>query len=111
MEFLPALIVAHIVGDFLLQNDWMQAKSRSSFACLIHVLAYSIPFWAVCALGFPALAALAILVQHFIQDRFSLHLRWMRLIGQTPPDRWPPGPLFVDQAWHIASIAAISLLA
>ena len=38
------LIIAHLVGDFLLQNDWMQAKSRSSSVCTAHVACYSIPF-------------------------------------------------------------------
>lgn len=33
---LAKLFIAHLVGDFLLQNHWMQAKSKSSFVCSVH---------------------------------------------------------------------------
>jgi hypothetical protein len=102
------LITAHLIGDFILQNNWMQAKSRSSWVCTVHVGAYALPFvplvlWA----GLPVWALLAILAQHWLQDRFALHLRWMRFYRQTPPDVWPVGPLCVDQAWHIACLGVI----
>jgi len=38
-------IVAHLVGDFILQSDWMaREKFRSSLACLVHVVFYTLPF-------------------------------------------------------------------
>lgn len=106
---LESLIVCHLIGDFLLQNDWMQTKSRSSLVCTAHVAAYSLPFFALvtwAALPFWALAA--ILAQHWFQDRFALHLKWMRIYRQTTPDRWPVGPLCMDQAWHIAFLGLVA---
>lgn len=102
------LIVAHAFGDFPLQNDWMQAKSRDSFVCSVHVLAYSLPFLAlVLFAGLPVWAFLAILGQHWCQDRYALHLKWMKFYRQTTPDKWPVGPLCMDQAWHIAFLGLV----
>jgi hypothetical protein len=34
-------ILAHFIGDYLLQNDWMaQNKKKSNLACTIHVGLY-----------------------------------------------------------------------
>ena len=106
---LSLLIIAHLIGDLLLQNDWMQAKSRSHLHCLAHVALYATPFALLIALGLPVWAFAVIVVQHYAQDRWALHLRWSRLIGHTPPDRWPIGPFVVDQAWHLAVIGGVSL--
>jgi hypothetical protein len=94
-----------LVGDFLLQNDWMQRKSSSSFVCTIHVLVYGLP------LSFVATGLMLpfILIEHWIQDRFTLHLRWMSLFRQTTPDKWPVGPLCIDQTFHILFIALFYL--
>ncbi len=106
------LVIAHLVGDFILQNEAMQRKSSSSLVCTKHVVAYSLPFlplWV--AYLVPTWLIVAILVQHWCQDRWALHLRWMKWYRQTPPDRWPVGPLCVDQAWHIACIGIFSWVA
>lgn len=102
------LIAAHAFGDFPLQNHWMQTKSKNSWACTVHVAAYSLPFLAlVLWAGLPLWAFAAIITQHWLQDRFALHLKWMKLYRQTPPEMWPVGPLCMDQAWHIAFIGLI----
>ena len=107
---IPQLIIAHLIGDFLLQNHWMQAKSQNSLVCTAHVACYSIPFVALVIAGvLPIWALLAILAQHWAQDRFALHLKWMSAYKQTPPDKWPVGPLCVDQSWHLAFIGAVTL--
>lgn len=108
---LAQLVCAHLFGDFVLQNNWMQAKSRSSFVCTVHVFLYAVPFLFVLAQGrLPVWCLLAILIQHWFQDRFSLHLKWMNFHRQTSPDKWPTGPLCVDQAMHISFIWLVWLL-
>lgn len=110
LSVLPYLMVAHLVGDFLLQNHWMQAKSKNSLVCSVHVAAYSLPFWFLAWRGMiPAWAVGAILAEHWIQDRFGLHLRWMKFYRQSPPELWPVGPLCIDQAMHMAFVGAIAL--
>jgi hypothetical protein len=67
-------IVAHLVGDYILQSDWMaNEKTKRSVAALAHVLCYSLPF-----LFFrPSLAAWAFIgVTHFVIDRWRL-ARWV----------------------------------
>lgn len=103
------LLVCHVIGDFLLQNDWMQEKSRNSFVCLVHVLCYLIPFTAfTLAGGMPWAGLAAIGAMHYLQDRYALHLFWMALYKQTMPDKWPLGPFVMDQAWHIAQLAFVA---
>ena len=38
-------IIAHFVGDYILQSDWMvREKGRRWLANLVHVLFYTLPF-------------------------------------------------------------------
>lgn len=105
------LIAAHCFGDGPLQNHWMQTKSKSSWVCSVHVACYSLPFLVlVMCVGLPLWAFIAIIVQHWLQDRFALHLKWMRLYRQTPPELWPVGPLYMDQTWHVAFLGLVALL-
>lgn len=105
---LAFLIAAHVIGDFLLQNHWMQAKSRNSWVCTVHVLAYSLPFCGLALAGrLPVWALCFILIQHWLQDRFSLHMKWMKIYRQSPVELWPVGPLCIDQSMHVAFIALV----
>lgn len=63
-------LVAHLIGDYLVQSDWMAQHKTSRFlpaAC--HALAYSLVF-----IYFrPSIAAwLVILITHFFIDRYRL---------------------------------------
>jgi hypothetical protein len=63
-------LLAHAVGDYVLQSDWMaNEKTKRSTAALAHVLAYSLPFLFLR----PSLAALAVMAgTHFVIDRWRL---------------------------------------
>lgn len=104
---LAHLICAHLTGDFLLQNHWMQRKTESSWVCTVHVAFYLIPFLFM-RLGLWVLLAIA--VEHWLQDRFGLARRWMVVYRQTPPELWPVGPLCMDQAMHIWFIWLVSMI-
>jgi len=97
-------LIAHLIGDFLLQNDWMQAKTRSWPHACIHVAYYMVPFL-FC--GLPWLAFALIAGEHLVQDRYRLGGVWSRLMRQTPPEKWPQGALWVDQALHAAWMAGV----
>ena len=63
-------VFAHMVGDYLLQSDWMAAeKTKKSVAALAHVVTYTIPFLFVTQ-SWKALLAIA--GTHFLIDRFRL---------------------------------------
>lgn len=99
--------VAHLTGDFILQNDWMvRNKKVRSFACLVHVLVYLLPFlisrlqwWQIVLIG----------VQHFAQDRTGFVQWWMGVWKRPPPDKCKELPLYVDQAFHLPWIEMVIL--
>jgi hypothetical protein len=63
-------LVAHAVGDYLLQSDWMaQEKTKRTVAALAHVATYGLPF---ILLGASAWALMAIIASHFVIDRWRL---------------------------------------
>jgi hypothetical protein len=101
--------IAHVIGDFILQNEWMVAsKKTKSTVCLVHVLVYLVPFlltglrwWQILLIG----------VQHFIQDRTEFVFWWMRVWKKVNAEKWDELALFVDQAFHLMWIEVIILLA
>jgi hypothetical protein len=63
-------ILAHLIGDYVLQSDWMaNEKTKQSFAAVVHALCYSLPF----LLFRPSWQAwTVIVVTHFAIDRWRL---------------------------------------
>lgn len=67
-------IVAHLIGDYLLQSHWMATeKTKQSFAAAVHAVTYTLPFLFITQ----SPSAIAIIVgTHFLIDRFRL-ARWV----------------------------------
>ena len=63
-------IVAHLVGDYILQSHWMATeKTKQNFAAAIHAVCYTLPFLFITQ----SLAALAVICgTHFVIDRWRL---------------------------------------
>lgn len=102
------ILSAHLCGDFLLQNHWMQQKSKDSTVCLLHVITYMFPWVALLLMGIcPEWIFVAVMAEHFLQDRFQLHVKWMQWYGHTNAHTWPMGPLCVDQAMHLTFIGVL----
>jgi len=71
-------LLAHLVGDFVLQSDWMaKEKTKNTLAMLAHVGCYILPFLLLTT-NFAALAVIA--GTHFVIDRFRLarYVVWAR---------------------------------
>ncbi|MEY9506938.1 hypothetical protein ABIE87_006496 [Bradyrhizobium diazoefficiens] len=67
-------ILAHLVGDYLLQSHWMaQNKAKQSLAAGIHAVSYTVPFLLL-SQNWKAIAFICI--THFLIDRFRL-ARWV----------------------------------
>jgi len=95
-------ILAHFIGDFLLQNDWMaRRKKNSSLICTIHVAIYIIPFLFVEA---SYLQTLLIFSQHWIQDRTEFvnwYCRKLKIFqGELNQQVLPWGHFIIDQIFH-----------
>lgn len=101
--------VAHMVGDFILQNDWMaRNKKLNPIACAVHSVVYLMPFllthlqwWQLILIG----------LQHFAQDHTEFVFWWMRDVKRVPQEQWGLIPLWVDQSLHILWIQIVLLLA
>lgn len=109
MDTLLLALIGHLVGDYIAQNDWMALnKKTSSWHCFVHCV-----IWTTCVCAFGQLALLAwipLFVMHFIQDRTSIVVRWMRFIGQEKFMGPPCGPwsvIVVDNVWHVLQILLV----
>ena len=121
-------IVGHLVGDYLLQNDWMalnkKRKGWDGFVpCSFHAFFWTLAvclfsgWWNLEVWGFLFFA-------HFFQDRTKVVGWWMQKIGQRQfmkPDEFcwgdslnhdphvrvglgPWSVIVVDNVWHIVSL-------
>jgi len=101
-------IFAHLIGDYILQTDWMaEGKKRSSLICAIHVLTYLIPFlfcvdhgWQWFAIG----------IEHFIQDRTNIVVWLMKKKGSgrfAEPPMAPWSIILTDNILHVLFIAFV----
>lgn len=108
MSLFDALFVAHLIGDWILQNDWQaKNKNKSWWALISHVLIYHILILLV-LLYFvgpqPAVyvAVVLLAISHLVLDRQATIIWLMQRFhnsGNGAPERW----LMVafDQALHI----------
>lgn len=75
-------IVAHLVGDYIIQSDWMaNEKTKRSLAAAVHAVTYTLPFLFLTQ----SPAALAFIAgTHFVIDRWRLArfvVRWKNQIS------------------------------
>lgn len=105
-------LIAHLIGDYLLQNDWMaQNKKLRSWPCFVHVAIYSATMWAMTQ--WPPWAMLVVFATHFVQDRTGFVKWYMLLIGQSKfvePPMAPWSIIVVDNVMHIVVLYGIDRL-
>jgi hypothetical protein len=116
-EPLTCAIIGHLVGDYLLQNDWMANGKKTwngSRQCDVHCLLWtlSVMFFAEWFTTFNrSMAIFAVLFwTHYIQDRTQIIGWWMRLIRQhkfAEPPCAPWSIIVVDNVWHIVTLWAV----
>lgn len=95
-------ILAHFIGDFILQNDWMAiGKKKKHYICTIHVILYMLPFL-LTDLSYTQLILIAI--QHWFQDRYQFISWWCKTMGSFQSElkskTLPWGHFVVDQIFH-----------
>lgn len=117
-ETLTCAIIGHLVGDYLLQNDWMaNNKKKRVLPLTVHVT-----LWAFAVLSFSGwwalehpkflLVVVLLCLTHSIQDGTQIIMWWMRLKWKdqtkfTEPPMSPWSIIVVDNVWHIVTIWAI----
>ena len=109
------LIVAHLVGDYLLQNDWIaRNKSTSSIICAVHVVLYTLAHVVLVEVAgsWPWWSYVAIAVPHFVIDRWSLAAWWMKNVSgqRTFFEKMSPWSVVViDNTFHLLTSAIVFL--
>lgn len=103
-------IIGHLVGDYLLQNDWMALnKKKRSFPCFVHCFLWSLSV--VTFAQWNGIAFGVLFATHFIQDRTQIIKFWMTRINRQPKFAEPPmapwSIIVVDNVWHIVTIWAV----
>lgn len=113
------MVLGHLVGDYLLQNNWMALnKSKYSMlgwlACTVHCLLYTL---AVCLLmwKWSLIWATAVFLSHFVLDKFGLPDKWLKLIRGRSIEKFlsasegvPYTPLGGIQAGFTAFVYAVA---
>lgn len=107
-------IYAHLIGDYVIQNDWMAQNKKEKFmaskgalACFVHVVTYMIPFL-LCGLAWWQLLLIAL--QHYLIDRTNFVIWLMEFKGSK---QFAHGPCFpwsiivVDNTLHILWMAFV----
>ena len=100
------LMLAHLVGDFVLQNRWLVVRKRTPGGLALHIgpvgLAMVPVSWERLGEWWPWL--LTILIVHGVTDGVKVRLE--------PRLRVPPiVPFVVDQVVHVVTIAVVAVLA
>ena len=63
-------LVAHLVGDYILQSHWMATeKTKKSLAAAVHAVTYTLPFLLITT---HPIALAIICGSHFVIDRYRL---------------------------------------
>ena len=76
-------LILHLVGDYLLQSDWMaQNKTKSTWAAVCHATTYALPFAFIASVN----AWLVIWFTHLLIDRFRLsrYVVWLKNVLFQP---------------------------
>lgn len=103
-------IIGHLVGDYLLQNDWMALnKKQQRLPLVVHCTLWTASV-TLFAGWYSPLAVLVLLYSHALQDGTDIIARWMDLISQKQFRTGPCAPwstIVVDNVWHIVTLWAV----
>jgi hypothetical protein len=118
-------LVGHLVGDYLLQNDWMALNKKKPVEVEVDVGSFCGPFvdmtgpkacavhcliWTLCVVLFawwPWWTAIPLFITHYIQDRTQIVGWWMDFYGQKQFRTGVCAPwsaIVVDNVFHIVTI-------
>lgn len=109
MPSLAGAMIGHMIGDYLLQNDFIaNNKKRNSWVCALHCIAYA--FTVVVCAQWPAWTLAPLFVTHFLIDRWQFVPAFMDAMGQQgfKKNLGPWSVIVVDNTMHLAILLVIS---
>lgn len=108
------IILGHLVGDYLLQSDWMALNKKKEgvkgwVACLIHCLIWTISMTLFAGM-FNIVLILGLFVSHLILDRTNLVVWFLNATRVMPnPAIWKV--IIVDNTLHLLMVYGLLTLA
>jgi hypothetical protein len=110
------LLVAHLIGDWMLQNDWMARHKQASLfnrAIAVHCIMYTLTtLGSLWLIGFRNstqppyfIFSIFILLSHWLIDATSLARRWVHFFRQSEVYFVQ---IMVDQTMHIVILACLT---
>lgn len=116
MNLFTWLLLGHLVGDWMFQNDWMaRGKQRRLFTkeilvhCLVYTAVLAVSFWVGERGEVPILPYVTMLViiflSHWLIDAGNLAGHWVRWWRQS---RLIFVRIMVDQTMHVVVLAALA---
>lgn len=117
MTIFEGLLMAHLLGDWLLQTEWQAQNKASNWKALFaHVAVYHIIVFIILYFGFLLRAVpvttvvVALGVLHAVLDRKSAVepiMKALRITVKRQPERWLA--IAVDQCIHLLLLGIASL--
>ena len=119
MNIFTWLLVGHLLGDWLLQNDWMaKGKKQSLFnpAGMVHFTVYTVTIvgtlWLLSSTNkgpvFYLILGVFVFVSHWLIDATRVVDNWIRFYHQSDSTMVR---VMVDQTLHILVLAIVTILA
>lgn len=104
------LLIAHLIGDYLLQTEWMAKYKAERWAPLLaHCTVYTLVIGLVSYLFIPAglswWAIGLVFVSHVFLDRRGFVAFWYRRVMRVTDDRNKWLMIVVDQSFHLIVLA------
>lgn len=118
MNLFTWLVVGHMVGDWILQNDWMARGKKGALLTIpglthfsVYTTAVMIVIWFVVgrSLSIPEYLVVAafVFITHMLTDATDVVGMWMRFYQQTDI---PMVRVMVDQTFHLVELTAVALM-
>ncbi|OGC62382.1 hypothetical protein A3J33_01925 [candidate division WWE3 bacterium RIFCSPLOWO2_02_FULL_53_10] len=114
-EIFIYLLIAHLIGDWLIQTKWMaNEKSKHLFPLLAHVFIYHIFVFAALylagiSLNANLLATVFLAATHALLDNRRFEFWWLKSVKKVEEKDVPIWLLLgVDQSFHLFLLALVS---
>lgn len=105
------LLVAHLMGDYLFQTNWMATYKTTKWSALIvHSLVYTACLTIVAFLTFGALPLWAVAViffTHVFFDKRTFTVWWVENVMGSSSKQFGWLVIMVDQVFHIITFAIV----
>lgn len=113
MNPFSAVLVGHLIGDWIVQTDWQAYHKEFSWkANQQHMLGYHLTLAIFCMFAMPWLVLLIVLIvswfTHSIIDRRWPVKKLMRVTGSGPFSETTFGIIAVDQSLHLSILLILA---